>query len=275
MTSAFNIATLLANTTTSVASSATNAALAYNHVGGATGQILYQVAPNVTNYIAVGPSGFVLASNGSSATFVSAATIPTTGLATTASNLNLGTAGQIPYQTAPGSTAFAGPGTAGQLIISGGTGGPVTVNTATFIVGYAANVAGTVSNATTSSYAAAYNEWMTLAISDEASAITTGTTKLTIRMPYPATFYQLPRASLSTATLSGSTATLVDIKINGTSMLTNKLIIDATTTTSVGSASPASFATTTAPDDAQLTIDLYTASLNARGLKVTLYYRRT
>jgi hypothetical protein len=272
MTSAFNIATLLANTTTSIASSATNAALAYNYVGGTAGQLLYQVAPNVTNYIAVGPSGFVLASNGSSATFVSAATIPTTGLATTASNLNLGTAGQIPYQSAPGSTAFAGPGTAGQLIISGGTGGPVTVNTATFIVGYAANVAGTVG---TSSYAAAYNEWMTLAISDEASAITTGTTKLTIRMPYPATFYQLPRASLSTATLSGSTATLVDIKINGTSMLTNKLIIDASSTTSVTSVSPASFATTTAADDAQITVDLYTASQNARGLKVTLYYRRT
>jgi hypothetical protein len=130
----------------------------------------------------------------------------------------------------------------------------------------------------TSSYASAYNEWMTLALSDEATAIstsTTGTSKVSIRMPYPATFYQLPRASLSTATLTGSTATLIDIKINGTTILGNKLIIDATSITSVGSASPASLVTTTAPDDAQLSVDLYTAPNTAKGLKVTIYFRRT
>ena len=56
------------------------------------------------------------------------------GVITTASNLAAGTAGQVPYQTAPGVTSFYGPGTAGQLLISGGTGAPSYVNTNTFQV---------------------------------------------------------------------------------------------------------------------------------------------
>lgn len=60
-----------------------------------------------------------------------------TGIATTATNIQAGTAGQTPYQTAPGITSFYGPGTAGQLLISGGTSGPSYVDTSTIYVGYA------------------------------------------------------------------------------------------------------------------------------------------
>ena len=53
-----------------------------------------------------------------------------------------GTTGQIVYQSAPNTTAFAGPGTAGQLLVSAGTTstGPVFTNTGSIYVGFADNV---------------------------------------------------------------------------------------------------------------------------------------
>lgn len=56
------------------------------------------------------------------------------GTITTASNIALGTAGQLIYQTAAGLTGFAGPGTAGQILLSNGTSGPVYTNTASIYV---------------------------------------------------------------------------------------------------------------------------------------------
>jgi hypothetical protein len=60
-------------------------------------------------------------------------------LATTATNLGGGTAGQVPYQTAPGLTSFYGPGTAEQIAVSRGTLGPTYVNTTSIYVGNAVN----------------------------------------------------------------------------------------------------------------------------------------
>ncbi len=57
--------------------------------------------------------------------------------ASTATNLAGGTAGQVPYQTAAGITAFYGPGTAGQLLVSAGAAAPVYTNTASIYVGRA------------------------------------------------------------------------------------------------------------------------------------------
>ena len=52
--------------------------------------------------------------------------------ATTATNVAGGTAGQIPYQTAPGATSFFGAGTAGTVLVSyGSTGAPTFQNTLT------------------------------------------------------------------------------------------------------------------------------------------------
>ena len=58
----------------------------------------------------------------------------TSTLVTTASNLAGGTAGQLAYQSAAGTTAFAGPGTAGQLLMSAGTSAPTYTNTASIYV---------------------------------------------------------------------------------------------------------------------------------------------
>ena len=54
-----------------------------------------------------------------------------TGSATTATNLSAGTAGQLPYQTAPGVTSFVSTGTAGNVLVSNGTGVPTYNNTLT------------------------------------------------------------------------------------------------------------------------------------------------
>ena len=56
------------------------------------------------------------------------------GSISTATNLFSGSAGQVPYQVAPGITSFYGPGTAGQLLVSAGTSAPVYTNTASIYV---------------------------------------------------------------------------------------------------------------------------------------------
>ena len=53
------------------------------------------------------------------------------GITSTATNIQNGTAGQVPYQTGPGTTNFFGPGTAGDILISNNTAGPRYQNTLT------------------------------------------------------------------------------------------------------------------------------------------------
>jgi len=114
---------------------------------------------------------------------------------------------------------------------------------------------------------------MTVALSDETTAITTGTAKVTFRVPYAMTLYQLPRASLATASTSGIPE--VDINKNGVSIFSTLLSIDANEKTSVTAATPAVLSTTTFADDDELTFDIDVAGTGAKGLKVTLYHRRT
>ena len=112
---------------------------ANNITGGSAGLVLYQSAPGVTSGAGPGTAGQVLTSNGAAAP-----TYQNVSLATNASNLSSGTAGQVPYQIAPGSTGFAGPGSAGQYLTSNGTGAPtyttlITAPTANSIAAGAAN----------------------------------------------------------------------------------------------------------------------------------------
>ena len=113
---------------------------------------------------------------------------------------------------------------------------------------------------------------MTVALSDEATAITTGTAKVTFRAPFAMTLYQIPRASLSTASTSGNPA--IDINKNGVSIFSTTLTIDANEKTSVTAATAAVLSTTSIADDDEITMDIDTAGTGAKGLKVTLYYRK-
>ena len=108
-----------------------------------------------------------------------------------------------------------------------------------------------------------------LACSDEATALTTGTAKLTFRMPHAMTVTAV-RASVGTAP-TGSTL-VVDINEGGTSILSTKLSIDATEKTSTTAATPAVISDTALADDAEITIDIDQIGGGdaGAGLKITL-----
>lgn len=108
-----------------------------------------------------------------------------------------------------------------------------------------------------------------VACSDETTALTTGTAKVTFRMPYAMTVTAV-RASLSTAQASGSIFT-VDINEAGASILSTKLTIDNTEKTSTTAATPAVISDNLLIDDAEITIDIdQIGDGTAKGLKVTL-----
>ena len=108
-----------------------------------------------------------------------------------------------------------------------------------------------------------------LAASDETTALTAGTAKVTFRMPHAMTLTAV-RASLTTAQASGSIFT-VDINEGGTSILSTKLTIDNTEKTSTTAATPAVISDTALADDAEITIDIdQIGDGTATGLKITL-----
>jgi len=117
------------------------------------------------------------------------------------------------------------------------------------------------------------NTHMTIALSDETTSITTGVSKITFRAPFAMTLTQIPRASLSIVSSSGNPA--IDINKNGVSIFSTTLTIDANEKTSVTAATAAVMSTTTFADDDEISMDVDTAGTGAKGLKVTLYYRRT
>ncbi|UCI22494.1 DUF2793 domain-containing protein [Mesorhizobium sp. B2-1-8] len=110
-------------------------------------------------------------------------------------------------------------------------------------------------------------ESLIIAIGDETTAITTGTAKVTFRMPYAFTLSTV-RASLTTASSSGTPT--VDINEAGTTILSTKLTIDMSEKTSTTAATPAVISDPDLADDTEITIDIDTAGTDAAGLKVYL-----
>jgi hypothetical protein len=112
-------------------------------------------------------------------------------------------------------------------------------------------------------------EYLVLAASDESTALTTGTGKVTFRMPYAMTLSAV-RCSLTTAQTSGSIFT-VDINDGGTTILSTKLTIDNTEKTSTTAATAAVISDVNLADDAEITIDIdQVGDGTAMGLKITL-----
>jgi hypothetical protein len=110
-----------------------------------------------------------------------------------------------------------------------------------------------------------------IAVSDEETAITTGTAKVTFRMPFAMTLTAV-RASLSTASTSGLPT--FDINEGGTTILSTKLTIDANEKTSTTAATAAVISDSALADDAEITIDIDVAGTGAKGAKVYLIGRR-
>lgn len=115
-------------------------------------------------------------------------------------------------------------------------------------------------------------EVIVVAVSDETTAITTGTAKVTFRMPFAMTLTAV-RASLTTASSSGNPA--IDINESGVSILSTTLTIDSGEKTSTTAATPAVISDASLADDAEMTIDVDTAGTGAAGLKVYLIGTRT
>jgi hypothetical protein len=112
-------------------------------------------------------------------------------------------------------------------------------------------------------------DFVQVAASDETTALTTGTAKITFRMPFAMTVTAV-RASLSTTQSSGSIFT-VDINDSGTTILSTKLTIDNGEKTSTTAATPAVISDTALADDAEITIDIdQVGDGTAKGLKVIL-----
>jgi hypothetical protein len=117
-------------------------------------------------------------------------------------------------------------------------------------------------------------EYLVCAASDESTALTTGTAKVTFRMPYAMTLTGV-RCSLTTAQASGSILT-VDINDSGTSILSTKLTVDNTEKTSTTATTAAVISDTALADDAEITIDIdQIGDGTAKGLKITLIGTRT
>jgi hypothetical protein len=108
-----------------------------------------------------------------------------------------------------------------------------------------------------------------LAASDETTALTAGTSKVSFRMPFAMTLTEV-RASLVTAQASGTIFT-VNIKEAGLSVLSTRLTIDNTELTSVTAATPSVISDSALADDALITIDIdLVGDGTAKGLKVLL-----
>jgi hypothetical protein len=115
-------------------------------------------------------------------------------------------------------------------------------------------------------------ESLIVAVGDETTAITTGTGKVTFRMPYAFKLTAV-RASLTTASSSGLPA--FNVKRNGASIFSTTLTINQSAKTSVGATTPAVLSTTDLSDDDEMTIDIDTAGTGAAGPKIYFIGYRT
>lgn len=123
----------------------------------------------------------------------------------------------------------------------------------------------------------AYEVWGG-AVSDETTAITTGTGKLSFSIPYAFTVVGV-YATLNTASSSGTPT--FDINEAGTTILSTKIVIDANEYTGGSSGYQGTAATAAVISDtsiaayAQITVDIDTAGTGAKGAKVFIVGYRT
>jgi hypothetical protein len=87
-------------------------------------------------------------------------------------------------------------------------------------------------------------------------------------MPYAMTLTGV-RASLTTASVGSPV--IADINVNGTSILSTKLSIDATERTSVTAASAAVLSSTSLANDAEITIDIDQVGSSTAGAGLKIY----
>ena len=174
-----------------------------------------------------------------------------------------GTSGIAGYYGSQGDIGYTG--SRGLIGLAGGVGFTGSASTAIGFTGSTGNIGYTGSSGVTSTA-------LIVACSDEMTAITAGTNRVTFRMPYLFNMTAV-RASLTTAQSSGLIFT-VDINKTGVgSLLTTKLTIDNNDKSSVTATTPAVLSTNplVLADDSEITVDIdQIGSGTATGLKITL-----
>lgn len=117
--------------------------------------------------------------------------------------------------------------------------------------------------------AATLTQAIIIAVGDESTALTTGTNKVRFRMPFAFTLSEV-RSCVNDAPTGANL--VVDINEGGASILSTKLSIDATETTSTTAATPAVISDTALADDAEISIDIdqIGSTVAGAGLKVAL-----
>ena len=105
-----------------------------------TGDILYASGSSALSKLAIGSNTNILTSSGTAPQWSASSTVSVG----TATNLAGGAAGQVPYQSGAGATAFTATGTSGQVLTSNGTSAP----TWTTPTAYATVTDDTTTNAT-------------------------------------------------------------------------------------------------------------------------------
>ena len=112
-----------------------------------------------------------------------------------------------------------------------------------------------------------------IACSDEGTALTTGTAKVSFRMPYAFTL-NAGAAGITASCNQAPTGAVLTVDVNeaGSTILSTKLTIDVSETTSTSAATPPVISDTSLAADSLITIDIdQIGSTNAgTGLKVTL-----
>tara|TARA_R110000824_G_scaffold349329_1_gene536182 strand:+ start:909 stop:1790 length:882 start_codon:yes stop_codon:yes gene_type:complete len=142
--------------------------------------------------------------------------------------------------------------------------GNVTIDADTGVITFADG------GASLATVASLRQESFIMAASDETTALTAATDVATFRMPYAFTLTAV-RASLTTAG-TGVNLVTVDIHESGTTILSTKITIDATETTSYTAATPPVISDTSLAVDAEMTVDIDQIDSGgvSAGLKVTL-----
>ena len=113
-----------------------------------------------------------------------------------------------------------------------------------------------------------------VACSDETTALTTGTAKVTFRMPYAMTLNAGIAGIRASLTGAGSTSGLTTIDVNqgGSTILSTKLTIHYGELSSYTGATPVVISTTALTDNSSMTVDIdgITGGADETGLKIQL-----
>lgn len=104
------------------------------------------------------------------------------------------------------------------------------------------------------------------AVSDETTAITTGTSLTTIYSPRGFNLTGV-KASLTT---SGSTISEFDIKVNGVTILSTNITIDSTENTSATAITPPVISSSSVGENDKISVDIIQAGTGATGAKIYL-----